>query len=133
MRRRSFRADRQTMRLPLERSLPVAGLAIAAAAIPLVLLRSFGRTMVMIPMTLHFAVVSLAGLVALGAALALTVAGARRGDGHSVLVGAGFSVMAAMLVVHALATPTILIGANGLVQLAGAGNLPVGAAVLALS
>jgi hypothetical protein len=41
--------------------------------------------------------------------------------------------MASMLFVHALATPGILIGDNGLVQLAGAGNLPAAAFVLALA
>ena len=117
----------------LERGLPVLGLVITAGAIPVVALREFGRTMVMIPMTAHFAVVAVAGAAAFAAAVALTVAGVRRGDGRAVIVGAAFSGMASMLVVHALATPTVLIGANGLVQLAGAANLPAGAAVLTLS
>jgi HD-GYP domain-containing protein (c-di-GMP phosphodiesterase class II) len=121
------------MRLSFERTLPVAGLVIAAGAIPAALLRTFGRTMVMVPMSAHFAVVLVAGVAAFGAALALTVAGVRRHDGRAVIVGAAFSGMASMLVVHALATPTMLIGTNGLVQLAGAANLPAGAAMLALS
>ena len=41
--------------------------------------------------------------------------------------------MSALLFVHALASPGVLIGANGLVQFAGAGNLPAGAAVLIAS
>jgi HD-GYP domain-containing protein (c-di-GMP phosphodiesterase class II) len=121
------------MRLPLERALPVVALVAAAAALPTALMRVFGRTMVMVPMSLHFGVVSVAGSAALAAALALTLAGVRRGDGRAVLVGVAFSGMASMLFVHALATPSILIGTNGLVQLAGAANLPLGAAVLALS
>src|SRR5207248_10130119 len=47
-------------------------------------------------------------------------------------IGTAFSAMASMLLVHALATPSMLVGSNGIVQLAGAGNLPVGAAILAL-
>jgi hypothetical protein len=96
-------------------------------------MRGFGRTMVMVPMSLHFTVVAAAGLAALGAALALTAAGARHHDGRAVIVGAAFSGMASLLFVHALATPSIFIGSNGLVQLAGAAKLPAGALVLALS
>ncbi len=105
----------------------------AAAAGPTLVLAAFGHRMLMIPMRLHFVLVGLAALVALGAALALTLAGARAHDGRAVLVGTAFSTMASLLFVHALATPTILIGENGLVQLAGAGNLPAGAVVLALA
>jgi hypothetical protein len=119
--------------LRLERTLPVAAIAVAAAAVPAGIMAAAGRTMVMMPMALHFAIVAVAGLAALGAGLALTLAGKHRRDGRAVLVGAAFSGMASMLFVHALATPSILIGANGLVQLAGAANLPVGAAVLVLS
>jgi HD-GYP domain-containing protein (c-di-GMP phosphodiesterase class II) len=121
------------MRKPLERALPVYALAAVAAAVPAAILLRFGRIMVMVPMRIHFEVVSVAGVAAFAAAAALTVAGVRRADGRAVLVGAAFSVMASMLFVHAIATPTVLVGANGLVQLAGAANLPLGAAVLALS
>jgi hypothetical protein len=121
------------MRLPFERTLPVVGLVVAAAAIPVAVMRGFGRSMVMVPMDFHFVVVAIAGVAALAAALALTAVGVRRGDGRAVIVGAAFSGMASMLFVHALATPSVLIGSNGLVQLAGAANLPAGAAVLSLS
>src|SRR5581483_8473538 len=79
------------MRLPLERTLPVVGMVVAAAAVPVAIMRGFGRTMVMVPMTVHFGVVAVAGLAALAAALALTAAGVRRGDGRAVIVGAAFS------------------------------------------
>jgi HD-GYP domain-containing protein (c-di-GMP phosphodiesterase class II) len=121
------------MRRSLERVLPIFSLGVVATAVPITVLLVFGRVMVMVPMKVHFAVVAVAGLAAFGAAIALTVAGVRRGEGRAVLVGAAFSVMASMLFVHALATPSVLIGANGLVQLAGAANLPAGAAILALS
>jgi hypothetical protein len=83
--------------------------------------------------TFHFAAV---GVTALGAALAaagLTVVGARRGDGRALLVGTGFTAMAALLAIHGLATPGILIGFNGVISFTGAATLPVGGAILALS
>ena len=43
--------------------------------------------------------------LAAAAVAALTVVGARRGDGRAVLVGTAFSVMAALLAVHGLTTP----------------------------
>jgi HD-GYP domain-containing protein (c-di-GMP phosphodiesterase class II) len=125
--------DDRDMRRMVERGLPVLGLVLMAGAIPAVALHEFGRTMIMVPMTAHCVVVAVAGAAAFAAAVALTVAGVRRGDGRAVIVGAAFSGMASMLVVHALATPSVLIGDNGLVQLAGAANLPAGAAVLTLS
>ena len=48
-------------------------------------------------------------------------------------LGLAFSVIAEMLVVHTLATPGPLLGDNGVVQVAGALNLPVGGAILAAS
>ncbi len=124
--------DRVRPALPDGR-LPLLGAVVPAAAVPALALVLVGNDMLMIPMRPHFVVVGLAGLVALGAALALTVVGARAGDGRSVLVGTALSTMASMLFVHALATPKVLIGGNGLVQLTGAGNLPAAAFVLALA
>jgi HD-GYP domain-containing protein (c-di-GMP phosphodiesterase class II) len=109
------------------------GLAAVAAAGPAVVLVAVGHRMVMVSMLGHFIVVAVAGAATFAASIALTVVGARRRDARAVVVGAAFSTMAAMLFVHALATPSVLIGANGLVQLAGAGNLPVGTVILSLS
>ena len=41
--------------------------------------------------------------------------------------------MTALLAIHAIATPGILVGPNGVIALAGAASLPAGATVLALS
>jgi hypothetical protein len=49
-----------------------------------------------------------------------------------VLLGCAFSTMTALLAVHGLATPGVLVGPNGVVTLAGGASLPAGAAVLAL-
>ena len=65
--------------------------------------------------------------------MGLSVMAARVDDGRTVLLGLAFSVMATMLVVHALATPGAWLGDYGLMQIAGALNIPVGAAILVAS
>jgi putative nucleotidyltransferase with HDIG domain len=81
----------------------------------------------------HFIGVGVSALIAAFAALALTLVGVRRQDGRVVLVGSAFTVMAALLAIHGLATPGVVIGNNGVISLTGAATLPVGGAVLALS
>ena len=49
------------------------------------------------------------------------------------LLGAAFSTMTALLMIHGLATPGIIVGPNGVIALAGAASLPAGGAVLALT
>ena len=82
---------------------------------------------------IHFGGVGFSALVATAAAIALTIVGARRGDGRTVLLGTAFTVMAALLALHGLATPGIILPYNGLVGFTGAATLPIGGAVLALS
>jgi HD-GYP domain-containing protein (c-di-GMP phosphodiesterase class II) len=89
--------------------------------------------MVMPPLWVHFYGVGVSALVATAAAVALTTAGVRAADARTVVVGGGFAVMAALLAVHGLVTPGVLVGPNGVIALTGAATLPVGAAVLALS
>jgi len=115
------------------RLLPILVLAAAGAFVPVALLHFLGRHEVHIPGTIHFTGVGLTALAAVGAALALTVVGARRGDGRAVLVGTAFTVMAALLSLHGLATPGVILGDNGVVAFTGGATLPVGGAVLALS
>ena len=57
----------------------------------------------------------------------LSVAGARRGDGRTVLLSTAFSTMTGLLLVHGLATPGMIVDDNGVVALAGGLSLPVGA------
>ena len=47
--------------------------------------------------------------------------------------GDGAEAMSALLAIHGLATPGVLVGMNGVLALTGAATLPAGAAVLALS
>ena len=112
---------------------PVLLLGTLAALIPFVLQRAYGHRHVMFSGDVHFEGVGLAALTAALASLALTIQGARRGDGRTVLVGTAFSVMASLLAIHGLATPGVLIGDNGVIAFTGGATLPVGAAVLALT
>ena len=61
------------------------------------------------------------------------MAGVRARDSRTVLLGAAFSTMTALLAIHGIATPGILVGDNGVIAVAGAASLPAGATVLALS
>jgi len=127
-------ADANTMRLLLrERLAPLLLLLGVAAVLPGWLLLFFGHRMVMFGTQVHFTGVGVSALAAAVAALALTIVGVRRNDGRVVLIGTGFTVMAALLAIHGLATPGVLIGNNGVIALTGAATLPVGGAVLALS
>jgi len=112
---------------------PVLILGTLAALVPFALQRMYGHRHVMFSSHVHFEGVGLTALTAALASVALTIQGARRGDGRTVLVGTAFSVMASLLAIHGLATPGVLIGDNGVIALTGGATLPVGAAVLALT
>ena len=118
------------MRRPLGSILPILA---TCALLPVGLLIAFGHRMVMPPMWVHFYAVGVTAVVATVAAVSITVAGARRGDTRTVIVGGGFSLMAALLAVHGLVTPGMLVGPNGLIAVTGAATLPVGGIVMALS
>ena len=113
--------------------LPVIGVLGAAAVVPTLAIAVSAGQMVMIPAFLHLYVVALAGLLAGGAAITMSIVAADRNDGHGVWLGMAFSVIATMLVIHGLATPGTIVGSNGLVQVAGVLNLPVGGTILAAS
>jgi HD domain len=105
----------------------------ASILVPGALLGFLAHKQVHIGGTVHFVGVGCTALVATIAALALTLAGAHRGDGRTVLLGTAFTVMAALLALHGLSTPGIILPYNGLVGFTGAATLPIGGAVLALS
>ena len=110
----------------------LALLATWAVGVPAVL-HAFGGREVQIASWIHFALVAAGALVAAVASVWLTVAGARANDGRTVLLGAAFSTMTALLAIHGLATPGFIVGPNGVIALAGAASLPAGGAVLALT
>jgi HD-GYP domain-containing protein (c-di-GMP phosphodiesterase class II) len=113
--------------------LPVGRVLAVAALVPTVLLAVTGTHMVMFAPVVHIVVVGAAGALAALAASATSVIAARRNDGRAVWLGIAFSAMAMLLVIHALATPGAILPANGVVQIAGALNLPIGGAILAAS
>src|SRR3954447_26708598 len=76
---------------------------------------------------------AIVALISAGASLALTVAGARAGDGRAVLLGTAFSTITALFAVHGMATPGILVGPNGVIAAAGGLSMPVGAVLLSLT
>src|SRR6185503_5090537 len=111
---------------------PLALLA-ASALVPGAVLEQFGATNVAISGRGHFFLVAIAAGVAAFASAGLTATAVRRRDGQAALLGTAFSTMTAMLAVHGLATPGVLVGPNGVVALAGGLSLPVGAGLLALT
>jgi putative nucleotidyltransferase with HDIG domain len=114
------------------RTLPFLGIAAFAAVVPVALLHFLGGEEVSIDGWIHFTGVAVGAGVATVSAAALTIAGARAQDGYAVLVGAAFSVMAALLCLHGLATPGIIVEMNGVVAFTGGATLPAGGAILAL-
>jgi putative nucleotidyltransferase with HDIG domain len=127
-------ADANGMRLFLrERFAPLLVLVGLGAVLPATLLAVWGDKMVMLGTQWHFTGVGVTALAAALAALALTIVGIRRKDGRVILIGTAFTVMAALLAIHGLATPGVIVGYNGVLALTGALTLPAGAAILALS
>jgi HD-GYP domain-containing protein (c-di-GMP phosphodiesterase class II) len=112
---------------------PALALCAAGATLPAATVHFLGREEVHIPSVFHFWAVGATAFAATAAALALTVVGARREDARTVIVGTAFSVMAALLALHGLASPGILVEFNGLVSFTGGATLPLGGMVLALT
>jgi HD-GYP domain-containing protein (c-di-GMP phosphodiesterase class II) len=115
-----------------ERLHPAFAALAFAACVPVALLHFVGRQQVSFGDGVHFATVAFSSLLATAAALALLVAGARSLDARAVLVGGAFTVMAALLCLHGLTTPGVLMGDNGVVAFTGGATLPIGGALLAL-
>jgi HD-GYP domain-containing protein (c-di-GMP phosphodiesterase class II) len=100
---------------------------------PVIVVVAAGSHHVMPAPAVHFWLVAAAAGLAAVASASLTVAGARAGDGRSVLLGAAFSTMTALLTVHGLATPGMIVGPNGVIAAAGGLSIPIGSALLALT
>ena len=110
----------------------LALLALWAVGLP-ALLHYVGGREAHVGAGVHFWLVATGALVAAAASIGLTVAGARARDSRTVLLGAAFSTMTALLLIHGIATPGIVVGDNGVIAVAGAASLPAGATVLALN
>jgi putative nucleotidyltransferase with HDIG domain len=120
-------------RLLRQRTVSLLGLLAACAVLPAGVIHFFGKQEVQVDGAVHFLPIAVSAGLAAAAALALTIAGARRGDARAVVIGTAFSSMAALLSIHGLTTPGFVVGDNGLVSFTGALTLPVGGAVLALA
>ena len=116
-----------------DRLLPLLFFAGLLAAVPLPAAHLLGPASVSLPGWVHFVAVGQTALVATLAATTLTAVGVLRRDSRAVLVGTAFTAMAALLTIHGLATPGIIVGYNGVISFSGGATLPVGGAVLALS
>jgi len=116
-----------------DRLAPILVLGGALAAFPTAAGHFFAGDKVTFGGGVHFYGVGLTAFAAAFAAVALTIVGARRRDGRTVLLGTAFSVMAALLSLHGIATPYFLIGENGVVSFTGGATLPIGGAILALT
>jgi putative nucleotidyltransferase with HDIG domain len=112
---------------------PFAVAAGAAAVFPPALMHAWSGREVQLSGSFHFWAVGVSALVATVAGFALAWSGKQRGDARPALVGTAFTVMAALLVVHGVATPYFLVGENGVSSLTGAATLTVGGAILALA
>jgi len=110
----------------------VLALAAFAVVVPAALLHFVGREKVFVDGWIHFGGVALGAGIATVSAVALTILGARQRDGYAVLVGCAFSVMAALLCLHGLATPGVFVDDVGVAAFTGGATLPVGGAILAL-
>jgi hypothetical protein len=127
------RADPHKVRLLPGRVIPVLTLAGLGLVVPAGALVLFREDKVALTGDVHFYGVGISALAAAAAAIVLTAAGVKRGDGRTVLIGTAFTVMAGLLSIHGLATPGFVVGDNGVISLTGAMTLPVGGAVLALT
>jgi hypothetical protein len=123
------------MRAMLRRQTASAlGACAAGVALPATVLLLVGRHEYMPGSGVHFWGVGFGAILATVAALSLTIVGWRRNDARTVLVGTAFSVMAALLALHGLATPGMIMGyEGGLGAFTGGATLLLGAAVLALA
>jgi HD-GYP domain-containing protein (c-di-GMP phosphodiesterase class II) len=110
----------------------VLALGALLGLVPIVAIAVAGERDITVGASTHFYFVGLTAAAATAAAIALTVAGARQEDGRTVVVGTAFGVMAALLVIHGIATPSVLIGDNGVIAFSGGATLPVGAVLLGL-
>jgi HD-GYP domain-containing protein (c-di-GMP phosphodiesterase class II) len=115
------------------RTAAASALCALGVIVPAATLLAVGQRPAHLSGAVHIWGVGLGAVIATAAAVALTLAGARRGDARTVLVGTAFSAMAALLALHGIATPGYLVGWNGLISFTGGATLPVGAAVLALA
>lgn len=106
----------------------------ASAAVPAAVMHFFvSEEQAPITAREHLGVMAVGSLVAALCSITLMLAGFRRRETRAVIAGGAFAAMTLILLIHGLATPGVLIGPNGIVQIAGGLALPVGGAVLTVA
>jgi putative nucleotidyltransferase with HDIG domain len=109
-------------------------LVAASAAVPAAVMHFFvSEEQAPITAREHLGVMAVGSLVAAVCSITLMLAGFRRRETRAVIAGGAFAAMTLILLIHGLATPTVLIGPNGIVQVAGGLALPVGGAILTVA
>src|SRR5690242_10355727 len=99
----------------------------ASAAVPAAVMHFFvSEDKAPITATEHLGVMAVGSTVAAVCSIALMLAGFRRRETRAVIAGGAFAAMTLILLIHGLATPGVLIGPNGIVQVAGGLALPAG-------
>jgi hypothetical protein len=107
-------------------------LAALSAFGPLLLTLGVGARAFTLSGTTHCVGVGVGAVFATLASYAVAAVGVRRGDARTVLVAVSFAAMGAILAVHGLVTPGILVENTNLSPITGGATVPVGAAILAL-
>jgi len=106
----------------------------ASAAVPAAVMHFFvSEDKAPITAREHLGIMAVGSLVAGLCSVTLMVAGFRRRETRAVIAGGAFAAMTLILLVHGLATPGVVIGPNGIVQVAGGLALPVGGAILTVA
>jgi HD-GYP domain-containing protein (c-di-GMP phosphodiesterase class II) len=116
-----------------ERLLPLLCVGALTAVTPAAVELALGRDPVQLTARMHVLAVGFTALAAAVAAVALSIAGARRRDARAVLTATAFAIMAGLLALHGLATPGIFVGVNGVIAVTGGLTLPAGGLILLLS
>jgi putative nucleotidyltransferase with HDIG domain len=106
----------------------------ASAAVPAAVMHFFvSEEQAPITAREHLGIMAVGSTVAALCSLALMLAGFRRRETRAVVAGGAFAAMTLILLIHGLATPGVIIGKNGIVQVAGGLALPVGGAILTVA
>ena len=116
-----------------ERLLPLLVLGALFAVAPAVVELVIGGDPASFTGRVHVFAVGFTALAAAVAAVALSIVGARRRDGRTVLAATAFAVMAGLLALHGLSTPGIFVGDNGVIAITGGLTLPLGGMILLVS
>lgn len=136
---KGFRRSADQYRVRERLTLPLAAVC-GSLLVPALIIAFFGapKSDAHLVYIVHFGVVMVTTIPAWGAAFWLTAIGTKRNDARAVLVGAAFSAMAALLLLHGLATPEIILPKSvndqtPLLAFAGGATLPVGGMILSLA